>query len=156
MNYKNLKEIVSVPSVLSSIKEAPLKKFFMLKTTHNGISFLCLKLLELIDYSLESLQVRESFLTFPMCNLFFVESITILSAYILVIPHHNVDNKELFVRIRRPSAMKTNQFNDVKLLFQDKEINVFHSHEGGCLVSLNGLDTIITKNMVRFSAKREL
>ena len=115
-----------------------------------------MKLLDFIDYSIESLQVRETFLPFPMCNIFFVESLTVLSAYILVIPHHNVDNKELFVRIRRPSALKTNKFNDVKLLFQDKELNIFHSHDGACLISLNNLDTIITKNMVRSSSKREL
>jgi hypothetical protein len=147
-------KINRILSCVNVIDEAPLNQFYYI--LHEGKTvFICYKHTDLLDKESNSISVRPDPLVFPLCDIYYLESLGILSAYIISVSGYDVDLFNFYLRIRRPSTLKNKFFSGAKMLLQDKYLNVFHSDEGGCLVSVNGLKRVIKPDMVRRSEKND-
>ena len=87
-------------------------------------------------------------------DMFLVESVGVLSAYLFKTAH-NVQLYSKYVKIIRPSSFQLEAFKGVKLIMQDDRLNVFHSEDGATLITLSNLKSIIRPSFVRRSEKTE-
>lgn len=131
---------------------APLGQFSILNANKNW-TLCCLKMLDLIDINI--INVKQQQLQMPLFRLYFFESLSILSAYVFFIPSCEVKLNPSYLRLVLPSAKHLNLFKNVKMTMQDNQITVFHSNDGACLISINGLKRVIKPLLVRRSEKNQ-
>ena len=132
------------------IHNAPNEEFSVIKQTQLW-TIVVYKFLPLVDTTTITLTKQQ--FEFPLFNLYFLHSLSILSAYVFFVPVCHVYHNPFYMRFLLPSAQQLTKFTNAKLLMQDNRITVFHSHDGASLVSVNGLKRVIRTIMVRRSEK---
>lgn len=136
------------PETIEKLQEAPLGQFCKLDSHTVGF-----KILSFLDNHFESFTVQEKKIELPLCNINFIDCLSVLSCYIISTPGFHIGIEPFYLKIRRYETLKSNLYRGANFIYQDKFIGVVHSDDGASLLFPSKLQRIIKPEMVRKSDK---
>lgn len=135
---------------IKQLVDAPVQKFCLLKD--NYVSY---KLLSNLDTDPTSFTLQDKVVRLPLCNLYYVNCLSVFTAYLIQIPGFYLSFNPAYIRIRRHEALDRTLYRNTRFIHQDKNINVIHSDDGATLISAADLSRVIKRDMVRRSSTKD-
>ena len=114
---------IDASEVVTSLRDKNLPTYIIIKVTEPIIP--------------ESATVTLPPIKLPLCQLFYVYSAKLLFAYLFEIPSYKITLRANHVAVVRPVASKISKFKDVDMMLQNAHLSVFHSADGGSLITFN-------------------